>query len=185
VARAASSAALATALPRRIFVAMRGALQIVSAVLAAVAFAPALAHVLELPGKLRLGREHYLTVQTIYYPGFTIAGAIGEAGGLLATLALLLMLPPQSRAFVPTLVAFGALAGMEAIFWIVVQPVNKRWLARRGLTGPGAAFFALGAGERAGDWWELRNRWEGAHAARAALALVSLVALLLAVRAGA
>jgi hypothetical protein len=42
--------------------------------LAAVTMALSLAHALELPGKLRLGKEQYLAVQPIYYPGFTIGG---------------------------------------------------------------------------------------------------------------
>jgi hypothetical protein len=33
-----------------------------------------LAHALEVPGKLRLNKEQYLAVQTIYYPGFTLGG---------------------------------------------------------------------------------------------------------------
>jgi hypothetical protein len=35
--------------------------------LAAVTMALSLAHALELPGKLRLGKEQYLAVQPIYY----------------------------------------------------------------------------------------------------------------------
>jgi hypothetical protein len=57
-------------------------LQILTTVLVAVAMVPALAHALEYPGKMRLSRDAYLTVQPIYYPGFTIAGGIAEAGGL-------------------------------------------------------------------------------------------------------
>jgi hypothetical protein len=60
------------------------ALEIVSVALVALAMAPAVAHALELPGKLRLSREAYLTVQRIYYPGFTIVGGIAEVGGLAA-----------------------------------------------------------------------------------------------------
>ncbi|HET7883004.1 MAG TPA: hypothetical protein VFL55_19120 [Acetobacteraceae bacterium] len=46
-----------------------------------------LAHALEVPGKLRLPRETYIAVQQISYPGFTIGGAFGESGAILATLA--------------------------------------------------------------------------------------------------
>jgi hypothetical protein len=49
------------------------------------------AHALELPGKLRLDRDAYLAVQTIHYPGFTIVGGIGEAGGLIVTLVPLFL----------------------------------------------------------------------------------------------
>jgi hypothetical protein len=36
-----------------------------------VAVAMALAHALELPGKLRLSKEEYLRIESNYYPGFT------------------------------------------------------------------------------------------------------------------
>jgi len=52
----------------------------------------ALAHALEFPGKLRLDQRTYLSVQTIYYPGFTIGG-IAEPLSTVATLALLLTAP--------------------------------------------------------------------------------------------
>ena len=46
----------------------------------ALALAPALAHLLELPNKINLSREDYLTVQQIYRGwallGFVVAGAL-------------------------------------------------------------------------------------------------------------
>jgi hypothetical protein len=66
-------------------------LQIVTVILVAVAMALALAHALELPGKMRLDNKTYYAVQEIYYPGFTIDGGIGEAGGTVATIVLLLL----------------------------------------------------------------------------------------------
>jgi hypothetical protein len=162
---------------------MRPALQILSATLAAIALAPALAHALELPGKLRLARENYLTVQTIYYPGFTIAGGVGEAGGLVATLVLACVTPRSSAAFWLTLAALACFVGMQAIYWMVIQPINKHWLKEQKLTGAAAAFFAVG-GSTEGRWSELRDRWEYAHAARAALALLSLLALLVGLKVG-
>ena len=53
-------------------------LEVLTVLLVAVAMGLALAHALELPGKLRFSREAYLQVQPIYYPGFTIGGAVGE-----------------------------------------------------------------------------------------------------------
>ncbi|WP_246505851.1 hypothetical protein [Mesorhizobium silamurunense] len=58
-------------------------LEILTVILVASAIAMALAHALELPGKLRLGRQEYFVVQQIYDPGFTIGGGIG---GIVATL---------------------------------------------------------------------------------------------------
>ena len=51
----------------------------------AVTMSLALAHALELPGKLRLGKEEYCAVQTIDYSGFTIAGA-AEIGSTIRSL---------------------------------------------------------------------------------------------------
>ena len=50
-------------------------LHILTVILVAIAMALSLAHVPELPGKLRLDRDTYLKVQTIYYPGFTLAAS--------------------------------------------------------------------------------------------------------------
>lgn len=85
--------------------------QILTAILVAVAWAMALAHALELPGKMRLTRETYFAMQPIYYPGFVIGGAIGEFGGLIATLILLLFTPLESAKFWLTLVALLGLVG--------------------------------------------------------------------------
>ncbi len=65
-------------------------LEIISILLVAVAMGLALAHALEFPGKLRLDEQTYLAVQTIYYPGFTIAG-ISEPLAVIATLVLLIV----------------------------------------------------------------------------------------------
>jgi hypothetical protein len=64
---------------------MHIALEVLAVILAAVTMSLALAHALELTGKLRLSKEHYLAVQAIYYPGFTIAG-IAEVGSIIAAL---------------------------------------------------------------------------------------------------
>jgi hypothetical protein len=52
-------------------------LEVITIFLVAIAMSMAVAHALEFPGKLRLDHKTYATVQTIYYPGFTVAG-VGE-----------------------------------------------------------------------------------------------------------
>src|SRR5882724_4592534 len=79
--------------------------QILATVLVAFAMAPAIAHALEFPGKMRLSRDAYLTVQPIYYPGFTIAGGTTEIGGLIASLILVILMPRGTTAFWLTCVA--------------------------------------------------------------------------------
>jgi hypothetical protein len=73
-------------------------LQVFAVILAALAMVPAAAHALELPGKMRLHRNEYIAVQSIYYPGFTLAG-IGEAASIPATFVLLLLTQRHTASF--------------------------------------------------------------------------------------
>jgi len=158
--------------------------RILSTILVAFGMAPAVAHTLEHPGKMRLGKDAYLAVQSVYYPGFTIAGAVGETGGLLATIVLLLLTPSGSAAFPLTLVAVLGMAGMQLIYWVLIHPVNRVWLRNSKLGAAGGGFFAFDpAGRSAGapggdDWRALRDRWERSHIARSGLAFLSFLALL-------
>jgi preprotein translocase subunit SecE len=158
--------------------------QVITVSLVGLAVVPALAHALELPGKMRLTRDTYFAVQRIYYPGFTIAGGVGEAGGLIATLVLFLLTPPASAAFWPTAVALLALAGMEVVYWTVTHPVNKVWLRGQTLGSFGSGFFSFasrrGEENRTVEWTDLRDRWEYSHVVRAVLAVVSLIGLVIA-----
>lgn len=161
------------------------ALQILSVLLVAVAMALALAHALELPGKLRLSRDAYVAVQPIYYPGFTIGGVVGEVGGLLALLLLTIVTPGGSATFWLTLGGFLALAAMHGVYWLVTHPVNNFWLKDVDLSRAGARFFSFGvergADARTLDWTVLRDRWEYSHVVRAGFALLSLALLATAV----
>ena len=69
---------------------MLNVVQVVTVLVVAVAMALSLAHALELPGKMRLSKEAYYTVQPIYYPGFTCAG-FAEPAGIVLTILLLFM----------------------------------------------------------------------------------------------
>jgi hypothetical protein len=159
-------------------------LQILALIIVSVAMIPAVAHALELPGKMRLAKADYLVVQRIYYPGFTFAG-LGEPAGLLLILLLLLFSPGGAAAFWLTLVALFGLGSMQIIYWTFVHPINRVWLQGESLSSVGPGFFAFGKsrdqnGHEAPDWTTLRNRWEYWHAVRAALAMGSFIALLIA-----
>jgi hypothetical protein len=54
---------------------------------------------LEFPGKQRLDEPTYRAVQAIYYPGFTIGGLVGEFGGMIALVALLILTPRDTERF--------------------------------------------------------------------------------------
>lgn len=147
----------------------------------------ALAHALELPGKLRLDEHTYLTVQTIYYPGFTIGGA-SEPLAILAILILLLITPHASAKFWWLLVAFLSLAAMQGVFWLRTQPVNRFWLKKEPLGAAGARFFSMNQTQRLEkkrndlqDWKQLRDRWEYSHVIRAVLSGIALIAVTIAI----
>lgn len=159
-------------------------LQIVTAMAVSVAMALSLAHALEFPGKRRLTKDAYYSVQPIYYPGFTIGGLIGEFGGLVLLIVLLLITPRGGTVFWLTLVALIGFVGMQAVYWVFTHPVNKVWTKNERLDRVGSGFFSIGkqgSELRDMDWTELRDRWEYSHVARAGFAMVSFVALVIAI----
>lgn len=135
-----------------------------SLLFAALAFAPALAHVLELPNKINLPHDDYLTVQQIYR-GWALLGFV-VAGALLSTLALTIMTRGRSATFAWSLTALLCIAGTQAVFWTFTYPANQ-------LTNNWTALPA--------DWMALRKQWEYSHATSAALNLLALTALILSV----
>lgn len=171
---------------------MLEAMQIATLVLVSLVLTPALAHVLEWPGKKRLGKEAYFTVQRIYYPGFTFAGVL-EPLSAIAALALLVMTPRGGSVFWLTMAAFASLVAMQLVYWLSTHPLNKVWLEGEQLGEAGSRFFAVGSDrvrdgvESAGDesWTVLRDRWECSHLIRAVCAGSSLALLAVAISKGA
>lgn len=151
------------------------AFHIFALLLVAIAMALSLAHALELPGKLRLPKETYLAVQTIYYPGFTWGG-FAEVGGLVALAVLLFLLPFAGLKFWWTAAALALLAGSHLTYWLVTHPVNGFWLRDVELSGLGGMFFPTFTGPAEADWTRLRDIWEYSHVARACLSMLSFLA---------
>ena len=139
----------------------------------------ALAHALELPGKLRLSKEQYLSVQPIYHPGFTIGG-MAEPVGLFLTLLLVLLTPYGSTESWLVIGAFVALLTMHAVYWLLTHPVNDFWFEELQPPGLGGAVFNVEPREDP-DWTQLRNRWESSHVLRAGLGLGGLALLVFAI----
>src|SRR5688500_18585260 len=94
-------------------------LQILAVILAALTMLPAVAHALELPGKKRLGKDAYFAVQGIYYPGFTIAGAM-EPLAIIATISLIVVTPTGIDLWLAVLALIG-LGAMHTIYWLVTH----------------------------------------------------------------
>ncbi len=159
---------------------MLTALSILALLLVAVTMGLSLAHALEFPGKLRLDEPGYRAAQTIYYPGFTIGGLVGEVGGMLVLAVLLFVVPAGTAKFWWTAVALGLLVTTHAIYWFVTHPVNSGWLKDTPLRPASRSFFGLFAAPDA-DWRRMRNVWEWSHVARAGVATLGFVAMALAV----
>jgi hypothetical protein len=77
---------------------------------------------------------------------------------------------------------------MHLAYWISTHPVNKFWLKDQKLEGFGGGFFGFDPMKRVAPtesgeagWMRIRNRWEYSHVVRAALATISLLALVIAV----
>lgn len=122
------------------------------------------AHVLEIPGKLRLPPEAWLAVQQNLYAGFPVIGALGYVGAplVLAAFAWSVRGTAEARA---AWIAAGLVAVALLLWMAVVAPVNARIAAATPATLPP-------------DWTAWRTRWEAGHAAAALLVLVALVVLL-------
>jgi hypothetical protein len=137
------------------------ALRFISLLFVILAAAPTFAHLLELPNKIGLSREDYLTVQQIYR-GWALAG-IFIFGALLSTLILTIMVRRRRAAFIPALIALLCIVGTQALFWMFTYPANRQtnnWTALPE------------------NWAALRRQWEYSHAASAGLNFIALIALI-------
>ncbi|CAM3832621.1 DUF1772 domain-containing protein [Deinococcus frigens] len=126
----------------------------------------ALTHLLELPNKLALSADAYLVVQQSIYNGFgRIVGPL-EIVALLGAGGLGIWRWRRGESCWLPLVA-PAFIGAALIVWQVHNgPVN-------------AAVDGWTPATIPQDWTTFRARWEYAHAVRAALFTVALIALLL------
>ena len=138
--------------------------------------ATTVAHALELPGKARLSREEYAVVQRIYYPGFTVVGAL-EPPALVALAASAVRTPRGDPARPWRWTAAGLAAAAHVVYWAVVHPANRQWLAGEPSVGAAArTFFALRAADR--DRQLQRRRWERGHLARCALTTAATISVI-------
>lgn len=155
------------------------ALKLVSIILVVATVIPSVAHALELPGKLRLTREQYLAVQTIYYPGFTAIGA-AEPLSIFALAALLVLTPAGTTKFWLVAASLLAVVMTHTLYWFLTAPVNKVWLRGKVLSGSAQRFFEAGGSPNEADWTILRDRWERSHRYRAATSVIAFILLTIA-----
>ncbi len=138
-----------------------------SLLFAALALAPALAHLLELPNKIGLSRDDYLIVQQIYR-GWASLGFV-VAGALLSTLVLMLMVRNRPKVFALTAIAFVCILGTQIVFWTFTFPANQHTNNWTVLPE---------------NWPALRAQWEYSHAASAVLNLIAFICLICSVLVG-
>jgi hypothetical protein len=136
-------------------------IQFLSLLFAALALGPAMAHLLELPNKINLSREDYLTVQQIYR-GWNLLGIV-VAAALISALALTITLRREQRAFVFALIGLLCLVGTQVVFWTYTYPANQ--ITNNWTMLPD-------------NWMQLRRQWEYSHATSAVLNLLALCSLI-------
>lgn len=128
----------------------------------AVAFGAALAHALELPNKIALGRESYFLIQSVYSGWDKLAVVLLVQ--LLAILAVV-YLHRQRLVRIAALLALAGLVAAQVIFWLFTYPANAA-----------TANWTLAPV----NWQQLRVQWEYSHLAGAVCQLVALTAMFVA-----
>jgi len=143
------------------------AFQFIALVLAALALIPAGAHFFELPNKMALDGQAYLTVQQIY-AGWSLFG-IALIGSLAANLALAVAVRRERIACVFATAAFASMLTVLLLFFAFVYPMNaatENWTVMPE------------------NWEALRMQWEYGHAVNAVLTFVAFVCVSLSVVVG-
>lgn len=141
--------------------------QFIAMLFTAVSMAAGWAHLLELPAKMALSHDDYLTVQQIYR-GWALLGVF-VVGALVATAVLTLLQRRAGAAFHLSLAATLCIALGLAAFFLFTFPANQatqNWT----MLPP--------------QWEAIRRQWEYSHAAGAVLYFVALAALTLSILAG-
>jgi hypothetical protein len=133
-----------------------------SIMLNAVFMSAAVAHLMELPAKMRYEAPLYARLQNSLYWNYGRIGGVAEILALLTTGGITAWMRKRRHpAFPLTAAAAGTLAVAHGAFWMLVSPANQimaTW-------SPDAV---------PADWTKWREQWEYTHAARAFLATGAL-----------
>jgi hypothetical protein len=138
--------------------------RLLTIMLAVLSTSAAVAHLLEMPAKLRMGDEWLVLLQTLYPPAFGRVAGVAEIGAVVTAIVLVVLVRRRPCALPWTIVGALALVATHAAFWIWVQPVNARLMPLTPETLPA-------------NWSQLRDQWEFTHAVRAILQMLALGAL--------
>ena len=133
---------------------MRNAIRFTALIFSVITLSVLLAHLLELPGKMKLSQQEYMVVQSIY-SGWAFLG-IPEIGAIILVGMWLYRERQTRKRFRFLLYALILFVISLLIFFVFTFPTN---LQTRNWT------------YMSGDWQSLRDRWEYSHAVRAILNL--------------
>jgi hypothetical protein len=135
-------------------------LKIAALALTALILTPSAAHLFELPGKMRLDRDAYFVVQSIY-AGWALFG-VPILAAILANGALFVALRRSDRTAARWALASAALIALSlAVFFTWTFPANQ----------------ATANWTVAPEAWEgLRQAWEHSHAANALIVFAAFLA---------
>jgi hypothetical protein len=139
-----------------------------SLLLVALTLGMTFAHVMEIPGKLRLDGVTWLAVQHNLYIAFGVAGAAIEVLAILVTWILVFMVRGRRPATWWTLAAAVAVTAGLADWFLLVAPMN-------------AALSVWTPETLPADWTRYRDQWELGHAIHAALFGLGFSALVIAI----
>jgi hypothetical protein len=138
-----------------------------SLLLVALTLGMTFAHVMEIPGKLRLDGVTWLTVQHNLYIAFGVVGAVIEVLAIVLTWLLVLMVRRGHPAVWWTLAAAVCVSAGLADWFLLVAPMNVALSVWTPETLPA-------------DWTRYRDQWETGHAIHAALFALGFSALVIA-----
>lgn len=143
------------------------ALRFIAVLSTAVAMAAGFAHLLELPNKMTLTREEYLTVQQIYR-GWALLGVV-IVGALVTTGAVAVLVRDRPSEFYLTVTAAVCIALSLVVFFLFTYPTNQQTRNWTTLSD---------------NWEALRGQWEYSHAVGAGLYFLALSSLTLSLLVG-
>ena len=139
------------------------ALRFMSLLFTALVTGASLAHLLELPNKIKQPGPDYLVVQQIYR-GWSHFGVV-LLGAIVTNLALTIALRNRRAAFWFAFSAFILVTATLAIFLVWTYPANQA--TNNWTVVPG-------------NWQQLRTQWEYSHAANALLTFAAFCSVVVA-----
>ena len=139
-------------------------IQFLAVLLTTLALIPAGAHLFELPNKMDLPRDAYLTVQGVY-SGWALFGIV-DLAALVMNVVLAIKLRRQRPAVYFAGIAALCFVAFFAIFFTWTFPANQ--VTVNWTTMPD-------------NWSELRQEWEYSHAMNAVVMLIALCSVTLSV----